>query len=68
MFGLVAVPTLVLWGRNDPYIRRRSVELAAEYMTGPYRAVELDAGHFLVQEAPHAVADEIGAHLRQNPL
>jgi pimeloyl-ACP methyl ester carboxylesterase len=68
VFGPVAVPTLLMWGRNDPYIRRRSLDLAAEYMTGPYRAVELDAGHFLVQEAPHAVADEIRAHLRQNPL
>jgi pimeloyl-ACP methyl ester carboxylesterase len=68
VFGPVAVPTLLLWGRNDRYIRRRSVELAAGYMTGPYRVVELDAGHFLVQEAPHAVADEICAHLRQNPL
>ncbi len=27
-----------------------------------------DAGHFLVPETPHAVADEICAHLRQNPL
>jgi pimeloyl-ACP methyl ester carboxylesterase len=45
-----------------------SVDLAAGYMTGPYRTVELDAGHFLAQEAPQAVADEICAHLRQNPL
>lgn len=68
MFGPVAVPTLLLWGKKDPYIGRMSVDLAAEYMTGPYRAVELDACHFLVQETPHAVADEICAHLRQNPL
>jgi pimeloyl-ACP methyl ester carboxylesterase len=68
VFGPVAVPTLLLWGKNDPYIRRMSVDLAAEYMTGPYRAVELDAGHFLVQETPRAVADEVCAHLRQNPL
>jgi hypothetical protein len=45
-----------------------SVDLATEYMTGPYRTVELDAGHFLAQEAPQAVTDEICAHLRQNPL
>jgi pimeloyl-ACP methyl ester carboxylesterase len=68
VFGPVAVPTLLLWGKNDPYIRRMSVDLAAGYMTGPCRAVELDAGHFLVQETPHAVAGEICAHLRQNPL
>jgi pimeloyl-ACP methyl ester carboxylesterase len=67
-FGPVSTPTLLLWGKNDPYVRRMSVELAAGYMTGPYRTVELDAGHFLVQEAPQAVTDEICAHLRQNPL
>jgi pimeloyl-ACP methyl ester carboxylesterase len=68
VFGPVATPTLLLWGKDDPYIRRMSVDLATEYMTGPYRTVELDAGHFLAQEAPQAVADEICAHLRQNPL
>jgi pimeloyl-ACP methyl ester carboxylesterase len=68
VFGPVAAPTLLIWGRDDPYVRRMSVDLAAGYMTGPYRTVELDAGHFLVQEAPQAVADEICAHIRQHPL
>jgi pimeloyl-ACP methyl ester carboxylesterase len=68
VFGSVRTPTLLLWGKDDPYVRRMSVDLATEYMTGPYRVVELDAGHFLVQETPRAVTDEICAHLRQNPL
>ena len=67
-FGPVATPSLLLWGRNDPYIRRMSVDLAAQYMTGPYRLAEVDAGHWLVQEAPEQVTSDVLAHLRANAL
>jgi pimeloyl-ACP methyl ester carboxylesterase len=62
-FGPVATPTLVLWGKDDPYCRRMGVELAAQHMTGPYRLVELDASHWLVQEQFERVRDETLAHL-----
>jgi pimeloyl-ACP methyl ester carboxylesterase len=63
-FGPVTVPTLLIWGKNDPYVRRMSVDLAPEYMKGDYRVVELDAGHWLAQEHPDRVAEEVLAHLR----
>ena len=62
-FGPVATPTVLLWGRDDPYALRLSVDTAADLMTGEYRVVELAAGHWLVQECPEAVRDEISAHL-----
>jgi pimeloyl-ACP methyl ester carboxylesterase len=62
-FGPVATPTVLLWGRDDPYALRLSVESAAKLMTGEYRVVELAAGHWLVQQCPEAVRDEISAHL-----
>jgi hypothetical protein len=37
-------------------------------LTGPYRTVELDAGHFLAQDAPATVVEEICAHIQENPL
>jgi hypothetical protein len=37
-------------------------------MTGPYRLVRPDGGHFIVDEQPKVVADEILAHLRECPL
>jgi hypothetical protein len=37
-------------------------------MRGPYRVVELEAGHWLAQEAPDRVHDEVLAHLRANAL
>lgn len=67
-FRPVSVPTLLLWGRNDAYIRPMSLKLAEEHMTGPYRVVELDAGHWLIQERPEQVTEEILAHLRENAL
>jgi pimeloyl-ACP methyl ester carboxylesterase len=68
LFGPVSVPTLFLWGRDDPYIRTRSVDEAAKHHEGPYRRVDLDAGHWLIQERPDQVRDEILRHLKENPL
>jgi pimeloyl-ACP methyl ester carboxylesterase len=62
-FRAVDTPTMLIWGRDDPYVRRLSVDLGAEYMTGPYRVVELDAGHWLVQEQPDSVMAAVVEHL-----
>jgi pimeloyl-ACP methyl ester carboxylesterase len=66
-FGSVDVPTLFIWGNTDMAIGRVAAENAAAYMRGPYTFVELDAGHWLIQEQPQRVGDEILAHLRRNP-
>jgi hypothetical protein len=42
-----------------------SVDSAAEYMTGPYRVIELDAGHSLVQEQFQAVSQAVVEHLAE---
>jgi pimeloyl-ACP methyl ester carboxylesterase len=65
-FGPVATPTLMIWGNEDMAIGRTAVAAAADYMKGPYRFVELDAGHWLMQEAPDRVADEVMVHLARN--
>jgi pimeloyl-ACP methyl ester carboxylesterase len=67
-FGPVTAPTLLIWGKNDPYVRRMSVDLAPEYMKGDYRVVELDAGHWIAQEHPARVAEEVLGHLGRNPI
>jgi pimeloyl-ACP methyl ester carboxylesterase len=64
----VATPTLLLWGKNDAYIRPRALELAREYMRGPYEVVELDAGHWLAQERPAEVREAIVRHLGRNGM
>lgn len=67
-FGPVATPSLLLWGRNDENIRRYCVDLARQYMAGPYEVIELDAGHWLAQERPREVRDAILAHLGRNSI
>jgi pimeloyl-ACP methyl ester carboxylesterase len=67
-FGSVTAPSLLIWGKDDPYVRRMSIDLAPEYMRGPYRVVELDGGHWIAQEHPERVANEVTAHLGGNPI
>ena len=67
-FGSVQHPTLLIWGNQDMAIGRVAVERTAQYMKGPYRLVELNAGHWLVQEEPERVHDEILRHLQSNRL
>jgi pimeloyl-ACP methyl ester carboxylesterase len=67
-FGPVSTPTLFIWGNQDMAIGRKAVEHAHRHMAGPYKFVELDAGHWLIQEAPERVTEEIITHLRANPL
>ena len=61
----VSVPTLFVWGANDPAIGRVAAEGGAGYASGPYRFVELDVGHWIAQEAPDELADQILGHLRK---
>jgi pimeloyl-ACP methyl ester carboxylesterase len=66
-FGPVSTPTLMIWGNQDMAIGRNAVTAAAEHMKGPYTFVELDAGHWLVQEQPERVTSDVIAHLRAHP-
>ena len=51
-------PTLFLWGNQDPAVGRTSIEAQRRYMKGPFREVELGAGHFLMEEqGPRVIAE-----------
>jgi pimeloyl-ACP methyl ester carboxylesterase len=65
-FGDVKVPTLFVWGNKDQAIGRVGVEAGHKFMKGPYNFVELDAGHWLMQEAGERVTAEIVGHLAAN--
>jgi pimeloyl-ACP methyl ester carboxylesterase len=64
----VALPTLLIWGNRDQAVGRATTLHHNEQMTGFNRFVELDAGHWLLQECPEIVAGEVIAHLRRFPL
>lgn len=66
--GPISVPTLLIWGNRDPAIGRHANEETPRYMRGPFRFVELDAGHRLLEEQPERVVTEVLAHLRAHPI
>nr|WP_237565446.1 alpha/beta fold hydrolase [Ornithinimicrobium cavernae] len=55
----VRVPTTLVWGRRDPYLGRDAVERTARHVEADYRFVELDAGHWLPEREPDAVATAV---------
>ncbi|NII51640.1 alpha/beta fold hydrolase [Frigoribacterium endophyticum] len=57
--GRVTVPTRYLWGHHDTALGRRAAELTERHVSGPYRFVELDEGHWLPEVAPRVVAEAV---------
>ena len=66
--GDVSVPTILIWGNQDQAIGRPGVDATPPLMTGPYRLIELDVGHWLIQEAEAKVLSEITDHIRAFPV
>jgi pimeloyl-ACP methyl ester carboxylesterase len=60
----VSTPTLYVWGTDDATVGRRAAELTREYVTGPYRFVEVEgAGHFVVDQMPERVSALLLEHI-----
>jgi pimeloyl-ACP methyl ester carboxylesterase len=57
--GPVDVPTTYVWGRQDAALGRVAAEGTRRHVTGAYRFVELDAGHWLPERHPQEVADAV---------
>jgi pimeloyl-ACP methyl ester carboxylesterase len=55
----VTVPTVLIMGRGEPYAGPMAVSLGEKIPTADYRRVDLDAGHWLVQELPTEVTRAI---------
>ncbi|HEY9700679.1 MAG TPA: alpha/beta hydrolase [Trichocoleus sp.] len=67
-YGNVFLPTMLLWGNQDPAIARAGVTGTKQYMKGEYALLELNAGHRLVQEAFDRVNQEISNHIQRHPI
>ena len=57
----VQAPTTHVWSTRDRFLTRRSADLAARYVTGPYRLEVLDASHWIPEERPADLAEIIAA-------
>ena len=61
--GAVDVPTLVLWGARDTWLPPSTGERLAAAIPGARLRLIEDAGHFLPEDAPRAVAGALLTHL-----
>ena len=55
----------VAWKVGASWVRV-AAEGTKQYMTGPYEFIDLDAGHWIIQEAFDKVVGPITAHLKRN--
>lgn len=61
----VRTSTLFLYGTREGWVTPEYLQSQREFMTGPYEELELDAGHWLMQEQTGAVVASVLAHLRR---
>jgi pimeloyl-ACP methyl ester carboxylesterase len=65
----VSVPTLYIWGTADSSVGRRAAELTEQFVSGPYRFVEVEGGgHFIVDQFPERIGELMIEHLHSTSL
>lgn len=63
--GPVSVPTLHVWGAQDPYLGRAATEATAAFVTAAYALEVLEeTGHWIPELATERTAELITAHVR----
>jgi pimeloyl-ACP methyl ester carboxylesterase len=62
----VSLPVLYIFGNRDMPVYVGEAPRAAQvrWLTGPYRSIELDAGHWLIEEQPEAVISAVLEHIQ----
>ena len=59
----ITTPTLFIWGRHDFFLGRKAAEMTAQFISGEYRFVDLDAGHWIAERNSHQLHRLLGEHL-----
>ena len=67
MLGGIGIPTLVLWGDRDPFFATDVGERTARAIPGAQLRVFRDTGHFVPEERPSDVAEEMHAFVSGLP-
>ena len=60
----VKLPILFIWGNQDPAVSRAAVDAQSQYIEGEFEHHELNAGHWLMEEATDTVNTLILQFLR----
>jgi pimeloyl-ACP methyl ester carboxylesterase len=61
--GPVEVPTLFLYGSGEGWVTDVALERQRKLVTGAYREIEVEAGHFVLRETPDAVIEAVLANI-----
>jgi len=59
----VRPPTLFIWGSREGWVNAERLEHQRALVRGPYHELQVDAGHWLMQEQTRAVVERALAHL-----
>lgn len=66
--GPIDVPCVYIWSDRDRYLGRWPAERTADWVTGPYRFVEItDGTHWLPDTHPGRIADAVAAIASEYP-
>jgi pimeloyl-ACP methyl ester carboxylesterase len=66
-YRTIDVPALVLWGDRDAWLNPSAGRRLADTIPGARLAVVRDAGHFLPEDQPEAVAAALAAFFSERP-
>ncbi|SQD77071.1 alpha/beta fold hydrolase [Moritella yayanosii] len=61
--GKVNVPVTFIWGNQDHALKRSGVDDTRNYVEGEYQFIEMDAGHWIIQEKYDELTGHLLAHL-----
>jgi pimeloyl-ACP methyl ester carboxylesterase len=56
------VPVLFVWGNRDQFLGRQAAELTAQYVSAPYTFREVDADHWVHDQAGEPLLAHLAAH------
>ena len=56
-------PALFIWGNEDPAVSAYAVQAQRKYIRGPFKELELNAGHWLMEEQAAVVVPAVLEHL-----
>lgn len=62
----ISLPVQFIWGNQDAAVSADSVALHRPYLKGTYREVELEAGHWLMEEQTSVVVERVVDFIRSN--
>ena len=66
--GVIAVPTLYVWGDADSSVSQAAAQGTGEFVSGPYRFVTLPGvGHFATDQQSGRINELLLEHLAAHP-